>query len=791
MKGGNNMKSIYRIAALMCATVVPFISCVDEEDIVNPAKVGDEIIFGARAGFENADPDSKTVYSGEFYTVGTTKFERIDWVDKADGATMWDKVEVYSPEAKLGPTAHYDVNNSKAAGEQNDYAYLTAVGGYSLQWSGEDTHHFYAMYPSSEVFADLPDYNTLQQGVKMNGTTLMGTIPAVQNPSKVTNTDGNYVFEPDMRYAYMAAKSSATIEDETVSLNFVPIVTAINLTFTASQEIKVAEIRVTGDGIIGDFTANLSETSWTGTYPVCTNDATKSGDVITVSAWQKDADGNLLPTTVAAGKSLTFTVFLRPGADYTKLKFSISPNGASYVGKTLANGITIPRNKKTVISGVALPANVEWDASKWMEFVDDATLIKKLSLPGSGGSFSYGSSDNTGNYKSQTLTFDQQWQMGIRAFEVITDRQEGSDFASEYLRCNNKVVSESGTNLTVSTVVSRVLAKLAANPKETAMLIFTYQPGGLGAPNRNPGIYMTNAMAYFNTLTSDKLVLFSPDLTMGQARGKLMIVVRPTQNDEDDASDWTAVTNAIKGTNASKILAVNGCGTGKDKWGARGYNVNGKRAYDISNGHGSGEGIFEYYMKQGDYIRPTATTNPSKTATRFNYPTNTSMECWFQEWARVVGQDVIYTGTSPDTYWFESYTEKLANAQEAFTMAISGNYPNYVFINSLCGYLAGSDNTESITPSTGITYGGSGGNIKALAEKLNVDFYNFVLESGMEQATGPTGVVLMDYVSASEADGGSYYLPGVIITNNFKFEYGNSSGSGCDSDLNPDEEEEG
>ena len=62
------------------------------------------------------------------------------------------------------------------------------------------------------------------------------------------------------------------------------------------------------------------------------------------------------------------------------------------------------------------------------------------------------------------------------------------------------------------------------------------------------------------------------------------------------------------------------------------------------------------------------------------------------------------------------------------------------------------------------------GDIPALASKLNNDFYNYVLNSGFEQATGPTGVVMMDMVSNSSADGGSYYLPGVIIGNNFKYD---------------------
>ena len=64
-------------------------------------------------------------------------------------------------------------------------------------------------------------------------------------------------------------------------------------------------------------------------------------------------------------------------------------------------------------------------------------------------------------------------------------------------------------------------------------------------------------------------------------------------------------------------------------------------------------------------------------------------------------------------------------------------------------------------------YGGAGGNIKALADKLNPDFYDYVLHSGLKQTTGPTGVVLLDYVS-DDPTSAAYALPGTIIANNFK-----------------------
>ena len=106
-------------------------------------------------------------------------------------------------------------------------------------------------------------------------------------------------------------------------------------------------------------------------------------------------------------------------------------------------------------------------------------------------------------------------------------------------------------------------------------------------------------------------------------------------------------------------------------------------------------------------------------------------------------------------------------------MAINGTN-NYIYINSLCGYLVDPSIESSYTPLQSGGTGGIAGNIKGLADKINVDFYQYVLNSGFEQKTGATGIVMMDYVSNTPTTDtnikydGAYYLPGVIVSNNFK-----------------------
>ena len=419
------------------------------------------------------------------------------------------------------------------------------------------------------------------------------------------------------------------------------------------------------------------------------------------------------------------------------------------------------------------------------------------------------------------------------------------------------------------------MSKVSSYQTETAALILTYQPEGSN-PARNVVSYarsfkeMLTANANDTTrLTAaelEKIIPYTPDLTMKSARGKLILICRPSQRDENNNGSFTDACTYFP---IDKVTAIDGCGTARDKWGARGYKVTTQTrtfertsvendswlfpyewgeykygswtstlnsALDISNGadepgrtvteqngvsflgtpesansyqrgiETEGYSYVEAYM-QSSYLfasgsidtnnkityptsslgvsRPAPLTLPKPGANdgiNFGYATNIAgLTCWFQEWGRVfeankyqqggTWQSATY-GTYPNMYWFESYYEKLSNVITTFEMAISNQYSNYVFINSLCGYLAEDNNAPlySLTPSLGNIYGGDGGNIQGLANKLNPAFYQYVIHSGMEESTGPTGIVLMDFVSDKEEHGGSYYLPGTIIANNFKFD---------------------
>ena len=900
------MKTYKHLFTLAMAGLLA-VSCQEDTAInttVRPAEVGDPILFGASAAYENANPgQTRTEYSGNY-----DKYNReiIWWVPETD------KVQIYCEQASVSGftgdeahTSHYTVMGSKSNGASNDAFngesngekhpnWLQKQGENSLSWGSQDQHTFYGIYPSKTMFLSGDAESALTEeelsSFNFSGTTAYGYVHSEQIPAsvdKVENGVTSYVAKADMRYAYMVAKTTTTREAaytvdsegnvNGVSMNFIPLATALEVTLhlPASNEadteadvndVTIARVSIKGTGVAGSFSADLNAWGGSSAYNGAVNSGSISRDEIVIRINAKDGNGNEGPVTLKAGGNLTFTVFLKPGTDLNKLQIGFASDllGQNTQYKSLESAGIVPL-KKNVISNLRLPVNftnVKVDYTHWMEQMNDDTPISGISLPGTANSFSAGASSSSSSYKTQNLTFEQQWTAGIRAFEIVTDRANntsGTGFGSLRLQCGKQDVAG---NPTVSETVKNILDKLAASPYETAMLIFTYQPEGW-SPNRRGPQYMQQFMNYVNTLDANKLVQFSPGLTLGKyeddqyetvngekklktgavstgARGKLMIVVRPNQLDEkdyayasggsemyDNAAIWNAINGQVTGTNADKILVVNGCGTGKDKWGARGYTINGTRCFDISNGHGSGNDIMETHMDRSNtsddvlekslLFTTTGTTysetprssltavslyrvpqyngnNLSDQATnlKFGYQTNNpDITCWFQEWQRVVGEPIYtFNRSYYESTWFESYYEKLSNVKATFDMAISGNYTNYVFINSLDAYLV-MNNSESVSKqySTGGTYGGDYGDYSAFSTKMNADFYTYVNQR-IKEAKAPTGIVLMNFVSDDPADGGAYYLPQLILSNN-EFKAGVDASGTAPKEEEPGDEEEG
>lgn len=846
MTAMNKTISYTKVKLTLAAVMIIFLSagCIEENfGITLPAPEGDEVFFGVRAGFEYSGKNTKTIYAGNgdinYYSDGGKNFESISWDYNKD------RIQVYCPQSPIN-YAHYKV----LEGEINEqkYSYLERTGDASIQWKNEtDGHDFYAMYPSNEMFTG-ESASTLKSGVMMNKTTVTGTIPISQTPKSIRQVTKNgqvvYIGEPNMDFAYMVAKTTGVRkfneqgDQQGVSLSFKPIVTAVQIEFSMPEGIlvkpaNIGEIYIEGNNIAGDFSADLASWETSNGYPTCR--CTRGTNRISISTWQMDTNGNRVPLTLSSGQSFIITVFLNPGTSVRDLRVIVSPTGGTGVGKTLS-GLTLKSHLKTVITDLKLPAEtITVENSKWSELIPEETPLKELSIPGTGNTFSYNHTNSA--YKAQKEDFATQWSLGIRAFEITSDRQS-TTFGGEYVKCNGQSMG-----VTIQQVFNDLKGLLNDNPDEFALVILNYQSEGADYP-RDVTDYAKKVAAFYDSYTNtyrqetkdnkaEIFKLYSPELQLSDVRGKIMLIMRTNQEDEDPESDFQTVQKTIDTRN---ILAVNGCGSSKDKWRRRGYTVTNaqtpvRNIWD-SDGNDFPEGtvLLEDYMV-GTSTSENGTVTWRKDWNEVNIPANNyggdfSYDCttgdsdktfkiWFQEWARVVPESQSsesyqtfyinrcrYSSTQSYVYyrvrWNGSYNEKLRHAQYAFSQAISGGEINgipHVFINSLCGYFVSKSDKNSCTPwmpnpdthdshSEGIfgigkgealswPTGGMSGDIGGLASQLNNDFYNYILNSGFEQATGPTGVVMIDMVSSNPEDGGSYYLPGVIIGNNFKYNLSN------------------
>ena len=856
-----DMKKIFRLSALFCAMTLLVTGCTQDETLepqVKPAADGSEILFGARAGFKNAD-GTRTEYSGVDYLYENEWYERIDWTFDTD------QVEIYSPHTANSNNTYYQVKNLGLDADEptqegddhlHDYAYLQRMGDSgNLQWNGDGPHTFYAMYPSERMFDEPASEangwtgTTVDMGIKMDKEVLTGVIPFTQVLTfDEDHSDANtYIFKPDMRFAYMAAKTTKTRAEGNVGLTFIPLVTAVEVELTfpddgvADQtyhDVKVGEIEVTTKSndsdtetqpLAGPFTADL--TDWDGaTRPeVSVVEGGKTYNSIQLSTYKWDANlGMSIPITLNEGQSLKFTVFLLPHQDIDDLciKFA-GMGGEDLKGKTLTD-TQIPAGLKTRIKKMKLPTvgieqeNPYEDRSNWMGDLDPATEFRRLSLPGTGGSFSYNyKANDRAEYAEQYADMDlkAQWELGIRAFEVIVDRPSSAteSLGGQDVKCNKEPMG-----FTFNKVMTDLTDWVSSGdyPDECAVVILTYQPEG-NNPNRNCESFASSLHEWYENFTNkDVLKKYTPDLTIGEAKGKVTVIVRANQIDEKDDGSYA---NAASTLNNDPFVLINGCGTAKDRWGARGYKykttttttgmISGNKTESttenyfphISNSYSS-TSIIEWYMNlkelfttangvytttiSGEHsennwaytyaydytINRAEPGNPDQLKFGFytgidNAENENATICWFQEWHRVVATPTTgqasYLGNYLGVTWFESYYEKLDNAKTTYDMAVSGDekYKNYIFINSLCGYLA--EKAPGTTPSVSAEYGGSGGNYEGLAEKINPAFYNYVHERSQANTQGPTGIVMMDFVTNDDTLP-HYYLPSLIIANNRK-----------------------
>ena len=711
------MKLNKYLAILACGALV-FASCQDEDVADNkfaPAQPGDEILFGGAMSFgDGNNAKTRTVYGDKGETGTEIKWYEDDQVriycaqatlgegetdQKYCDYTVTDYIEkpVYNGATLTNPTE----SNPKGDGNYDvlhQSALKTVDGNPGLRW-GEGEHTFYGVYPAPGQLSDAGD-DLGANALALNGNTLTGYLPNTQAPVRymaptsftTKNVDGSdltanhYTIHPAMKNAYMVAKATAKPADGGVTLTFLPVVTAVEITLQNNTTYTNAQNQTVGVALEGVSLINITssnvicgsfKTEIGGTYGTNVNtNQTTDDSYKTVGVPVKGTDGN--PITLKYGDKITFTAFMLLNTDLSQISVSVVTEGMTKVA-TLSgkNDVKIVQaKKKNFIANVP----ISWSTVKtislenWVSSIPDNSTetdangnpipnyLSGLSIPGAGGATSYAfdatyitnnsiSEELVAASQEQTLNIDQLWNRGIRCFEFMVDN--ASNFGGQYVCCNGIK-----TTTTLKDAVDAVAAKIAntkdskGNLTEFGMVIITYQEENYTTYDRSAGdsgfggTFQTFWNGYSYTGVTKKL--YSSSLSIADARGCLFCIGRPVAAGLD-AGWYTGVADNDRNTTPNTwgdgtCMHVLGWGNNADQWYARGYGVlktvtsTGTESKTITTGVGDRP----YYVSDASYITPPGYTPKTSNFTYkvtnqgdqpFGSITSTG---WIQEWRRVV-----------------------------------------------------------------------------------------------------------------------------------------------------------
>ena len=791
------MKKYDLLWALMVLPV--FITGCSDDDLdmaasSTPAVAGDEIVFAAEASYESGSAQTRTVYGdkGDGYQI-------INWEEG-------DMVRIDCAAAANAKSANYKVYSiTDGSTSENEDTESTAAQlikeGDGLQW-GTGEHTFYAVYPSPAYFGE--DRDSTQGRTTLSGSTVTGVIPVTQTPKSVekdVTIDGvtyAYVFEPNMDYAYMAARAvynASTEGGEGVTLHFKPLVTAIevnlnigeiNLNTGNAQQLTLNSVSLYTTGsqpMSGSFSADISELN--------TDEYTISGASITDMNESGTANNYVtlnLNTAIEEGgvvldpdDKCLFTFFINPSATFDdgntdlKLYVNYTCDGVNTT-KNYTIGKGIEAHKKYFFNNITLPnISSEINVSRWFSYVADDIYISQLSIPGAGNAASYNYSGNNPSwYMEQTMSLTEQWNAGVRCFELVSDRASSGtsddNLSSENLTCNNTSV-----RITFSSALTTLTDLLKAYPNECLIIICNYQPN----MSRNAQYYMDNLSNTFsdNSYNDIEFVKLQATSTAGDIRGKMTFIGRITQEGEDSSTSLTNVPDWL--------TYIEGWGSLKDRWNRR-FGDEYNPVYNKDSGTNVEDDLFSVSRPNSSVTYPDQNPN-------FLYNISSEGTAWVQEWMRVVPENGVQSyqvgsrGSGNNTTylyfnWPGSYNEKYENIVTTIERAKSEydtGTGNTLYINSLCGYYVNNSiqtsyipyvSGNSVTIDRNIytlnTTGGLGGNFSEYNEAMNTRVYSYLLNATQNNTTGPLGIVMMDYIGSNDA---GIALPSLIIQNNFSF----------------------
>ena len=467
----------FLIAACLAFTLA---GCSDEDIIKTEVTLpvsGDEIAFGANTQqFSRAS--SRTQYG-----------EPDDYENYGELTINWqpgqDQVRVYSSQAASGfQSADYTVLENTPTGTTDGSSsyYLQKNGESGVRWGNtSQDHKFYAFYPLK--VEDGTGGESMISGLT-NNTVVSASIPVAQERGNIVTKTQNgttwKIVAPNMTYAMMAGSGTWTLgDDRNVSLNFKPIVLVLDVVVNAGEtayNVLGVSVRSKDKPIVGNFKYDIATEAFEYTSPSSDNnnlayvDCQSNNQALTLNPGEKlNVKFFLLPQNIKAGQ-LTVSVLLENGQT---LRQALVPGGGAEDGAELIHGEIVK---------VRTPKINPAQTSDWMSMIPNNVLFaSQLSLPGTKHSYTYQLYNGPLAYESsnynasngmmqtfQTLDIDQQFEAGVRAFDIKLIGENANIYVSTHT-----------LSLTIGDMLDDLKKKLDAAPSEFVIVSINYVDAGL------------------------------------------------------------------------------------------------------------------------------------------------------------------------------------------------------------------------------------------------------------------------------------------------------------------------
>lgn len=249
---------------------------------------------------------------------------------------------------------------------------------------------------------------------------------------------------------------------------------------------------------------------------------------------------------LAAGESCRAIAVVLSQSSFVGLRVDVV-TAAGVAGRSCAEPLV--GGKRYAIELGALPAMNDAARRKlyasWMSYLPDDALLSALSVPGT-----HDAATSTLNLwsKCQSLSLGAQLSTGVRCFDL---RPTGTDDLMIY--------HGTSTGVTFDEAIAAMDRYLAACPSEGCIVQMQRQgDAGNDATFRSRmGDYLNSSSAY-----RDRFVDFRPDLTLGELRGKILVLTRSDYDGalvggkiaswQDDVTDQ--ISSIVNGSASAKLF---------------------------------------------------------------------------------------------------------------------------------------------------------------------------------------------------------------------------------------------